>query len=65
MAGRPYFLSVFTVVLLTAGLAYAVDPQAVIGVLVGIGKLLLGAGIIAVYFLLILAAAFLIGPVER
>lgn len=62
MAGRHYFLSTFAVVLLTAGLVYAVDPQVIVGLLLGIGKLL---AVVFSLALVVICLSFMAGPVER
>ena len=59
MAGRSYFFSIFTVVLLTGGLTTAVDPQAMIGLLIGFGKALASVLVILLFCWLLIGLGWL------
>lgn len=62
MAGKSYFFSVFTIVSLTGGLVFAVDAQALIGLLTAILRIVFVILGIAV---LVASIALLFGPQEQ
>lgn len=65
MTGRNYFFSTFAIVLLTLGITYVVDPGAIIGLLIGIGRVLFGIGLAIGFLALMTGIAFFLGPVEE